>query len=283
MALKLGIHLAFLLVAMAMIGCSGGGRVTPTTVPARATGEGDLAGFEARTFVDAEGHRMPYRLLVPEHYDPKVKYPLVLVLHGGGGQGDDNIRQMGGVERLLGRPDMRAKFPCIAVMPQCPAGSWWGYRKRPASTATSAPTSRPEPAFEPLPLVPQILDQVRTQYSIDPGRIYVTGVSMGGSGTWSMIARYPRLFAAAAPMCGTGDPASAKAIAEAHLPMWVWHGEKDDTVPVQRSREMVAALKDAGWTVKYSECAGVGHLVWDVAFADDAVWTWMFGQKRTGQ
>ena len=203
----------------------------PSAVPERATSPTDVSAFEAMVYMDKDGHQFPYRLLRPQNYDPSVKYPLVLVRHGSGGEGTDNVRQMGGVERLLGRPDLRTRFPCFSVVPQCPLGMNWSGRRRAART-DSAPAS--QPAFEPLALVADILARTRADNTIDADRVYVLGVSMGGAGTWSMLARHPDLFAAGVPICGTGDPATAKAIAGAQVPLWVWHGQIDNTVPVER-------------------------------------------------
>jgi predicted peptidase len=262
---------------------------TTTSAPRAATVPVDLSLFDAKVYKDKDGREMPYRLLKPDNYDPKTKYPLVLVLHGGGGQGNDNIKHMGSVEMTLSKPELKAKFPCFSVAPQCPAGASWSGMRRPTSgsTTSSGPVAASTPATTSAPVAPDllqmvmgILDKTRQDYSIDPARIYVTGVSMGGYGTWAVIARYPGLFAAAVPVCGGGDVAMAKTIADAKLPLWVWHGEIDSTVPVQRSRDMVKALKDAGWEVKYTECPGVGHPVWNKTFDGDAVWAWLFAQKR---
>ena len=115
------------------------------------------------------------------------------------------------------------------------------------------------------------------EYSIDPQRIYLTGLSMGGYGTWDLLARKPDLFAAGVPVCGGGDESTAEKFAK--VPVWVFHGDKDTAVPVGRSRTMVEALKKAGGHPKYTEYAGVGHNPWDKAYADPKLMNWLFKQK----
>ena len=119
---------------------------------------------------------------------------------------------------------------------------------------------------------------MQKEYSIDPQRIYLTGLSMGGYGTWDLLARKPDLFAAGVPVCGGGDESTAGKIAK--IPIRVFHGDKDNSVPVARSRTMVEALKKAGGHPKYTEYAGVGHNPWDKAYADPKLMNWLFKQKK---
>ena len=119
---------------------------------------------------------------------------------------------------------------------------------------------------------------MQKEYSIDPQRIYLTGLSMGGYGTWDLLARKPDLFAAGVPVCGGGDESTAEQIA--NIPIWVFHGDLDSAVPVSRSRTMVEALKKAGGHPKYSEYPGVEHNSWDKAYADPELMKWLFAQKR---
>jgi predicted peptidase len=129
-----------------------------------------------------------------------------------------------------------------------------------------------------LALVVQILDSVAKQFSIDSSRVYVTGQSMGGYGTWDVILRYPGKFAAAIPVCGAGDPTQAKLIAD--LPVWAFHGDKDHTVPVKGSRQMLAALKAAGSGARYTEYPGVGHDSWRKAWSEEELIPWLFQQQN---
>jgi len=124
----------------------------------------------------------------------------------------------------------------------------------------------------------KVVDTVRKEFPIDDKRIYITGLSMGGYGTWDLIARHPKIFAAAIPVCGGADESTAPTIKD--LPIWCFHGAADPTVPPQRSQNMIAALKAAGGQPKYTEYPGVGHNSWDKAYAEPDLPTWLFAQHR---
>jgi predicted peptidase len=123
-----------------------------------------------------------------------------------------------------------------------------------------------------------LIDELKNTQPIDTKRIYITGLSMGGYGVWDAIQRRPDLFAAAAPICGGGDPILAKQIQFVQL--WVFHGDKDDTVKVERSRQMVKALKDVGTEVKFTEYKDVGHDSWTQTYKDPALYEWLFAQRK---
>jgi len=124
----------------------------------------------------------------------------------------------------------------------------------------------------------ELIEKLSQEFAIDRKRLYITGLSMGGYGTWDIIQRHPDMFAAAMPVCGGGDSAAAPLIKD--LPIWVFHGDKDGAVPVIRSQNMVAALKQAGSKVKYTEYPGVGHNCWTQTYANQDVLKWFFSQKR---
>ena len=124
----------------------------------------------------------------------------------------------------------------------------------------------------------KLLEELPQEFSIDPDRVYVTGLSMGGYGTWDLLTRKPELVAAAIPICGGGDP---KHVARFKgTPIWVFHGDGDEAVEVESSREMVAALEAAGGQPIYTEYEGVGHNSWADTYANRAVWDWLFAQRR---
>ena len=131
-------------------------------------------------------------------------------------------------------------------------------------------------------LVIELLDSMLLNDSVDPDRVYVTGLSMGGFGTFDLIARRPTLFAAAVPLCGGGDPSPTKIRRLLRMPMWVVHGTEDKSVNINRSREMVKALEAAGAAPRYSELAGFGHNIWDATYGDIELYNWMFSQSKTG-
>ncbi len=217
------------------------------------------------------GLTLRYRLLAPAA--DRTKPPLVLFLHGAGERGDDNAAQLThGVVEFQRR---QAEHPCFVLVPQCPAGrKWvevdWG-------GAGGSGTFPAEPS-EPLRLAVEVMDGLVAAGRVDPDRLYVTGLSMGGYGTWYAAGMPGSRFAAAAPICGGGDPEWAKRYLD--LPLWAFHGSDDRAVPVGRSREMIEAIKAAGGDPKYTEYPAVGHDSWTRTYADDAFHEWLFAQRR---
>ena len=229
--------------------------------------------YAARTFTGADGAKLGYRLLVPQNYDAAQKYPAVLFLHGAGERGTDNTAQLKHGAPLFLKPDVREKYPCFVIAPQCPPEQKWSAVKG----WSSAEAFSAEPTG-PMQLALGALEALTKEYSIDPDRLYITGLSMGGYGTWDAITRAPTKWAAAIPICGGGDPvriASAK-----NVPVWAFHGMNDQPVPVERSRELIAALKAAGGTPLYSEYPYVAHDSWTIAYGEPELLPWLFAQRR---
>lgn len=212
---------------------------------------------------------MPYRLFIPQGYEERKKYPLVLWLHGGAGRGKDNLKQISGGNTIGSHvwtsPANQSGHPCFVVAPQCPDNESW------ASVEKSQPTTH-------LRLVIELLENLEGTFSLDVQRLYVTGQSLGGFGTWSVISQYPDKFAAAVPVCGGGDEFAATRLAR--MSIWAFHGERDEAVRVERSRKMIAAIRQAGGTPKYTEYAGADHVIWDRVFGDPELLPWVFAQKR---
>lgn len=235
----------------------------------------DPSNIEARVYESKDGRSLPYRIFKPTGYDPAKKYPLVLCLHGAGGRGTDN--QSRGVQAFvtLASAKVQQEYPCFLLTPQCPENKQW----------VNSPWSKGSysldatPVSEEMRSVIEILETVQKEFSIDPARIYVTGQSMGGYGTWNILMLRPDLFAAAIPVCGGGDPAKAKSIAS--IPIWTFHGSDDNAVPVQGSRDMDKALRDAGSKVsKYTEYPGVKHPSWTNAWKEAEIVPWLFSQHK---
>jgi predicted peptidase len=234
---------------------------------------------ETREFKDATGKTLPYRLIKPAKIEPGKKYPLVLLLHGAGERGTDNKAQLvwwydAKKPSLLTHPAF-VEAGCFAIAPQCPPNKKW------VEVPWEKGSYKTPEISDPLRLALELTDATIKEFPIDPDRVYVTGLSMGGYGTWDALARRPELFAAAIAVCGAGDPDKAKTIA--HIPVWAFHGDKDEAVPVKGSRDMIEAMKKAGATPKYSELAGVGHNSWSPAYADKDFWPWLLSQKRAKQ
>lgn len=194
-------------------------------------------------------------------FEATQRFPLVIWLHGSGQSGDDNQSQMGGSPRAWTSEGKQGQQPCFMLAPQCPSADI-GWKN--------------EVANHLLALIADLSDHL----PIDDTRIYLTGSSMGGSGTWHLAAKYPQVFAAAVPLCGGGDPKNAEILKT--VPFWVFHGDQDDMVPVERSRTMVAAVKAAGGElINYTELAGEGHGITGSVYPREDLHTWMFKQKRT--
>ena len=234
-------------------------------------------GFEARTVSVAEAGKpveFKYRVLKPATVEPGKKYPLVLFLHGAGERGSDNELQLMYLPTWLAEAENRREHPCFVVVPQCRTDQKWV--EIDWSDKKSLP-QKPEMTVDMTAAV-AALDAVMQAEPVDPSRVYLTGISMGGYGSWDLAARMPERFAAVIPICGGGDEATAAKLKT--LPIWCFHGDVDKAVPVERSRTMVEAVKAAGGTVKYTEYEGVGHDSWTPAYRDAATLDWLFAQQR---
>ncbi|RLS77311.1 MAG: phospholipase [Planctomycetota bacterium] len=234
--------------------------------------------YEERSIAVPEGEgtaTFRYRLLKPLHADDAGRHwPLVLFLHGAGERGDDNAMHLKFLPKWLAAPEMRERYPCFVLVPQCRKGHQWV--DVPWADQQSTPQA-PGPTTD-LAAAVAALDDVIAKERVDTSRIYLTGLSMGGYGTWDLGARMPERFAALLPICGGGDENTVGRIAK--LPVWCFHGDADTAVPVGRSRAMIEALRAAGGSPKYSELPGVGHDSWTPAYRDPAVLDWLFEQSR---
>lgn len=196
-----------------------------------------------------------YAVHLPDGYDAdrRKKWPVMLFLHGAGERGEDIklVNVHGPMKEILkGR-----KIPMIVVAPQCPADSWWD-----ADTLTG------------------LMDSIERKYRVDKDREYLTGISMGGFGTWALAASTPNRFAAIAPVCGGGNARTAGLIK--HIPIWVTHGDQDMAVNIRESQAMVDALKRQGANPKFDIIVGGGHDVWSDFYARDDFYSWLMEQKR---
>lgn len=232
--------------------------------------------FEPRTFAGnkgvIDGAVLNYRLLKPKNYDPEEKYPLVIFLHGAGERGDDNLAQLKHAMADFCTPLRRKEMPCYVLAPQCPKDEKW------ADVDWSADgVVMPQTASKSMQLTLALVDSMLEDAAIDPTRVYITGLSMGGYGTWDAIARRPRFFAAAIPVCGGGDPKTAKRIKD--VPISCFHGGADKVVVAEKSRSMIKAIQAAGGNPLYTEYPGVGHNSWTQTYANDDVHKWLFSQR----
>lgn len=236
--------------------------------------EGLQNKFEARSH--KSDWVMPYRLFKPE---ARGKLPLVVFLHGSGGLGTDNAKQMetGNIfgTRVWAMPEHQQKFPCYVLAPQTDRG-WMKY----GDPAPGDSVARVIAGLgDGVRVAHEIIESLKKEFPIDEQRIYVTGQSMGGGGAWHMTARYPRTFAAAAICCGSASVESA--VASGATPVWNFQGDADTTVPPTVSRERIATMRKAGLHPLSTEYAGVGHNVWQWAYTEPALLNWIFSKRRT--
>ncbi len=250
--------------------------------PAAVFGQRAESGFLNRVVVDGSETRR-YQVFVPSDYASGTRWPVILFLHGGGEQGDDGLLQ---TEVGLGSAIRRHvdRWPAIIVFPQVRPGKRWNGQD--AAWALKA------------------LEETQREFATDPTRVYLTGLSRGGAGAYYLAYRNPGRFAAVLIACGrvtpattmdgqpapdvdpvvpvrAGDPFSALASTLRHTPIWVFHGDADAVIPVDESRRVTAALRNAGAPITYTELPGAGHNAWDTAYGNADVARWLFAQQRS--
>lgn len=221
----------------------------------------------------SNGDTLHYRMLTPDY--TSHKYPLVIFLHGSGERGNDNEAQLKWGVMNFATDEMMKMHPAIVVTPQCPADIGWSNFSGRGNV--SELRLQPQPS-KPMELLIALIRDLIKNAAVDTNRIYITGLSMGGFGTYDAIERYPDLFAAAIPVCGGGDISKASIIS--HIPIWILHGAEDASVDVHFSTAMVEALMKAGAHPGYTQYPGVGHFSWLAAYSDPLVLEWLFRQHK---
>jgi predicted peptidase len=220
------------------------------------------------------GQTLPYRLARPTTSDPAARFPLVIVLHGAGERGTDNEKHLRVIVPVFLSAENRARHPAFVLAPQCPPDDKWtgiNWQQIPHAPQT------PEPTY-PTRLLLALIEKLAADLPIDRDRIYLAGVSMGGSGAWDLVTRRPDLFGGALILCGGADAAVGHRAAR--VPVWCFQGAKDDVVVPSLSRDMIAALKHAGGAPRYTEFPDAGHSIVDFVFRDPAPVAWLFAQRR---
>jgi predicted peptidase len=196
---------------------------------------------------------LPYLLYKPT--TPKGKLPLVMFLHGAGERGNNlELVKKHGIPKRL---EQGQEFPFMVVSPQCPKDSWWPLE---------------------LDALKGLLDDVVSKHNVDKKRIYLTGLSMGGYGTWYLAGMYPKLFAAIAPICGGGDFVLGEQLTQ--MPIWAFHGDKDNVVPLSESQRMVDIVKKAGGKAKLTVYKNVDHDSWTQTYANSKLYEWLLSHKK---
>jgi predicted peptidase len=223
-----------------------------------ASGDAADTGFLDKTFEGPDGKVQGYVLFVPHDYKKGTPTPTILSLHGSGEtKGGKKMPVEVGIGTAIKKREKT--FPFLTIIPQAPVRGW-------------------QAGGQSAKMALGILDQVEKEFSVDPKRIYLTGLSMGGMGTWSIALAMPDKWAAIVPICGRGDSKMAEKIKD--LPTWAFHGDADMSVNVSGSRDMIEAIKKAGGHPKYTEYPGVGHNSWDKAYATDELYDWLLKQRK---
>jgi poly(3-hydroxybutyrate) depolymerase len=239
---------AVLLIVSVLAGCSGTGWAV------------SVDNFVARWFTNAQGV-LPYRLFIPTNYTSAEGFPLVLFLHGLGESGSDNRYQLVGQTGALvfAAETNQLEHPSFMAAPQCPVGYSW---------ADSSIRLR----------VFGMINALQAEFSLDTNRFYITGLSLGGNGTWDYIAQYPGMYAAAVPMSGWGNSALASRMTQ--IAIWNFHAANDSTVDVSNSRSMIGAIRRLGGKPIYTEYANGGHVIWTPAYNTPVLMEWVYAQRR---
>lgn len=237
-----------------MSGCAESG--APVRESQKASSEPNMHVHRFQRALNREAD-LHYLLYLPEGYGSgDSHWPLVLFLHGAGERGDDIERvKIHGPARLIAQGK---KFPFILVAPQCPEDEAWDSR-----------------------VLAALLDEVQARYRVDENRIYCTGLSMGGYGTWALAMAEPQRFAAIVPICGGGCLQQLFVQRIRHLPVWCFHGAQDAVVPISESQVLVNKLKQTGGNVRFTTYPDAGHDAWTQTYDDPAVWEWLLSRKRT--
>lgn len=225
----------------------------------------------AKSFTASDRSELLYRIAAPVEIQTGKKYPLVIFLHGSGKRGNDNVSQLAnGVNDIL-KNAIKLNQPTYLIAPQCPNGVWWD----------QVHPDKKESEEQPLTTLDAVIELTMEMISkepIDPKRIYITGLSMGGFGTWSALEKKPNLFAAAIPICGGGNP--EKVADYKHVPIQIFHGAADQSVLPLRSQKMHDALKAVGSSAKLTLYEGVGHDCWTQTYSNEEVIRWLFSQTK---
>ncbi|SEN82056.1 Phospholipase/Carboxylesterase [bacterium A37T11] len=237
-------------------------------------------GFIAKEYI-VKLDTLRYRILYPERYDPSIKYPILFVLHGSGERGTDNLAQLKHGSELFLRDSIRQKYPAIVIFPQCPLNSSWSnvdiktnaYGKRDFFFKEGGKPTKP------MALLTKLIKVWLADKSVDKNRVYIGGLSMGAMGTYEMLRRKPKIFAAAFAICGADNLNNVKKYRK--VPLWIFHGEKDVVVLPENSIRIMERLKELGANPRFNLYPYADHKSWDYAFAEHDFLSWLFSHQLT--
>lgn len=237
----------------------------------------DFSLYKKIIYTNSDGKSMPCRVLTPKKIDKNKRYPLVVFLHGSGERGNDNEKQLTHGASLFLSEENRNQYPSYVIFPQCPEGESWTTIKLPLNPDEGLKYG--DIPSQSLQLVIGLIQHYVNTEKVDDKRIYVSGLSLGGMGTFELAYRFPAALSVAMPICGAGVPKSFDERVS-KIAFWVFHGDQDPVVAVKYSRQMVARLKELNNEVLYSEYKGVNHESWNNAFAEKDFMKWMFSHHR---
>lgn len=260
------------LAALQLVGCSRN-KPPPPSLESMALSRAMIGEVYERAGMP---YTLPYRLFVPLGYDARKRYPLLVYLHGGGEGGADNLRPLSSHVASMISQRIQGIEPFFLLVPQCHENDQWvnrhdvpPYRNYDQSRVAESPASQ---------MVFDVIERLKNRYSLDPARLYITGSSMGGSGTWDLMTRHPGVFAAGIPGTGVNDPNRASALKGTYI--WAFHGDQDEVSPVANTRVMVQRLQSLGVEVRYSELRNVGHNSAAFVYYDPEVFRWLLAQRK---
>ena len=231
----------------------------------------DLELFEKETF-EFEKETLSYRILKPLNYNSNKQYPVHLFLHGAGERGNDNVSQLVHGGKLFLKKENREQYNSWVIFPQAPKNDWWGY-KEPYKFDYNVKESKA------MSLVVKLMDDFIERKDVDTNRVYVSGLSMGGMGTFVILNLRPEMFAAATPICGDGDPSLVSNYSK-KVPVWIFHGSDDTVVSPKKSLKMAKAIIENGGSPKITFYENVGHDSWNNAFAEKDFLKWIHSKSK---
>ncbi|SDM56013.1 prolyl oligopeptidase family serine peptidase [Pedobacter antarcticus] len=239
----------------------------------------EFSKYEKEIYTEGKD-TLAYRILMPENFDPAKKYPVLFFLHGSGERGSDNSSQLTHGGNLFLKSEVRKNFPAIIIFPQCAQSSYW-------SNVIIAPTGSNErfdfqkggkPTKSMHALLGLVNQTLKKPY-VNLNQVYVGGLSMGGMGTYEILRRKPKTFAAAFSICGGDNVANVEKYK--NVPLWIFHGSKDDVVNPAFSKSIANQLKIIGKEVKFTVYPEANHNSWDSAFAEPELLAWLFSHQKT--
>jgi predicted peptidase len=238
----------------------------------------DLSAYKKEFLVDG-ADTLKYRILYPENFDATKKYPVVFFLHGSGERGNDNEKQLSNGAKMFLADNFRQKYPAIIIFPQCAEESYWANVEIEAiNTKRFFNFIKGGSPTKSMSLLLQLTDKMSKESFTDAGKIYVGGLSMGGMGTFEILRRRPKTFAAAFAICGGDNVANVKKYK--HIPLWIFHGGMDDVVNPQLSYAIYKELQALGKEPKYTVYPKANHNSWDSTFSEPGLMDWLFSKEK---